>query len=29
LGLTLVYALIYLAVRVGPALLAAGLSFGL
>jgi hypothetical protein len=29
LGLTLVYALIYLAVRVGPALLAAGLSSGL
>ncbi len=29
LGLTIVYALIYLAVRVGPALLAAGLSFGL
>jgi hypothetical protein len=29
LGLTVVYALIYLAVRVGPALLAAGLSFGI
>ena len=28
LGLTLVYALIYLVLRVGPALLAAGLSFG-
>jgi hypothetical protein len=28
LGLTIVYAFIYLAVRVGPALLAAGLSFG-
>lgn len=29
LGLTIVYALLYLAVRVGPALLAAGLSSGL
>lgn len=28
LGLTIVYALIYLGLRVGPALLAAGLSFG-